>query len=221
MMLLHLRPTFGLMGGVDLAVLALGAGAFALALALIYSPNGPASLLKTIFYPLFVAVVFVQGIHVVEHVVQLVQVYAFGIPDDEALGLLGYVLAIQGTEEWLHLVFNSVYLLSLYALALPLLWLTPRTVPAWAFGAFALAALGLETWHVVEHMVIVSNVIRNGGCPCPGISDRVLGVTDTQLHFVYNAVAYAGTVIPFWYVVRGRRRDPASANSSMAAASLA
>jgi hypothetical protein len=29
-----------------------------------------------------------------------------------------------------------------------------------------------------------------------------LGVTDTQLHFVYNAVAYAATVTPFWFLMR-------------------
>lgn len=169
------------------------------------APNAPAALLKSIFYPLFLAVVIVQGIHVVEHIIQLAQVYVFGVADDDALGLLGYLFQIQGTEEWLHLVFNGLFLVFLYVLALPLLWLTPRIVPNWAFGAFALAALGMETWHVVEHTVIISNVIRNHGCPCPGIGDRVLAVSDTQLHFVYNAVAYAGTVIPFWYVFRDRR----------------
>ena len=62
----------------------------------------------------FVTIVVIQGIHVIEHILQLVQVYALGIPDDDAFGLLGYVFAIQGTEEWLHLVFNVWYLASLY-----------------------------------------------------------------------------------------------------------
>jgi hypothetical protein len=52
----------------------------------------------------------------------------------------------------------------------------------------------------VEHVVIISNVIENSGCPCPGIGDRALDVTDTQLHFVYNAIAYGGTVAAFWFV---------------------
>lgn len=38
----------------------------------------------------------------------------------------------------------------------------------------------------------------------PGISDRVLGVTDTQLHFLYNAIAYAATVTGFWFVAEAR-----------------
>jgi hypothetical protein len=156
-----------------------------------------------IFLPLFIAVVVVQGIHVIEHVIQLAQVYLFGVADDDALGLLGYVFEFQGTEEWLHLVFNSTYLLALYALLIPLRRLAPQTVPLWAFGAFVVGAVGLESWHVVEHSVIIANVLKNSGCPCPGIGDAALGVTDTQLHFVYNAMAYAATVTPFWFLSRG------------------
>jgi hypothetical protein len=160
------------------------------------------STLGRIFLPLFTAVVIIQGIHVVEHVIQLGQVYLFGVADDDALGLLGYVFEFQGTEEWLHLAFNSSYLLALYALILPMRRHVPRTIPVWAFGVF-LAGVGLESWHVVEHSVIIANVIKNNGCPCPGIGDVALGVTDTQLHFVYNAVAYAATVTPFWFLKRG------------------
>ena len=154
------------------------------------------------FIPLFTAVVIIQGIHVIEHIIQLAQVYVFDVPDDEALGLLGYLFAIQGTEEWLHLVFNVSLLAALYILTIPLWRQVPRTVPVWAFAVFAGAAVGLETWHVVEHGVIISNVVQNGGCPCPGIGDRVLGVSDTVLHFVYNAIAYVGIVTAFWFVIR-------------------
>jgi hypothetical protein len=159
------------------------------------------------FLPFLFAVVAVQGVHVFEHIVQLIQVYIFGVPDDDALGFLGYFIQFDDTEEWLHLVFNSAYLLSLYALVLPLRRLVPLTIPVWAFGVFMAAAVGLESWHVVEHGVIISNVIQNSGCPCPGIGDAALGVTDTQLHFLYNAVAYAATVTPFWYVMGARRRS--------------
>jgi hypothetical protein len=156
------------------------------------------------FFPVFAAVVLIQGIHVVEHIIQLIQVFAFGIPDDDALGLLGYVFQFQGTEEWLHLVFNASFLATLYLLLFNLRHFVPRPVPIWAFWAFAVLAVGLESWHVVEHMVIISNVIENDGCPCPGIGDRALGVTDTVLHFGYNLVAYVATVAPFWYLMQAR-----------------
>jgi hypothetical protein len=161
------------------------------------------SLLGRIFLPLFTAVVVIQGIHVVEHVIQLAQVYVFGVADDDALGLLGYVFEFQGTEEWLHLIFNVSFLLALYALVLPMRRHVPSPIPPWAFGVFLAGAVALETWHVVEHSVIIANVIKNSGCPCPGIGDAALGVSDTQLHFVYNAIAYAGTVTPFWFLMRG------------------
>jgi len=163
------------------------------------------------FQWLFLGVVAVQGVHVFEHIVQLIQVYKLGIPDDEALGLLGYVFQFQGTEEWLHLVFNLTYLASIYLLFVPLRRLVPHTVPLWAFGAYALGGVGLESWHMVEHVVIISNVIRNGGCPCPGIGDAALGISDTVLHFYYNAITYLALLAPFGYVWRARRARRATA----------
>ena len=46
----------------------------------------------------------------------------------------------------------------------------------------------------------------NHGCPCPGIGDAALGVTDTVLHFIYNAVVTSAIIVPFWFVVRNRHR---------------
>ena len=44
---------------------------------------------------------------------------------EDALGLLGYVLQFNGTEEWLHLGYNATFALGLYALILPLWRATP------------------------------------------------------------------------------------------------
>src|SRR5919109_1598021 len=86
------------------------------------------------------AVVVIQGGHVVEHIVQLVQVSLLGVPEQEALGLLGYVLQFNGTEEWLHLGYNTLYLLALYALILPLWRITPDVIPRSAFIFFITAS---------------------------------------------------------------------------------
>jgi hypothetical protein len=161
-------------------------------------------LLNAAFRPLFIGVVVVQGVHVVEHVIQLIQVFLLGIPDDLALGLLGYVFQLQGTEEWLHLVFNVSYLVALLLLVVPLRAVVPDAVPRWAFAAF-LFGVGLESWHNVEHAVIISNVLRNGGCPCPGIGDAALKISDTVLHFFYNAIAYSATVPAFVYYISRTR----------------
>lgn len=159
------------------------------------------SFLNGAFRPFFAAVVLIQGIHVIEHIIQLIQVYVLGIPDDFALGLLGYVFQVQGTEEWLHLVFNVSYLLALLLILAPLRRFVSDTVPRWAYTTF-LFAVALEGWHNVEHAVIISNVIANSGCPCPGIGDVALGVTDTVLHFFYNLVAYGATLPAFWFFWR-------------------
>lgn len=162
-----------------------------------------ACLSESVFWFL-AAVVAVQGGHVVEHIIQLVQVFLLGVPDEEALGLLGYVLQFNGTEEWLHLGFNSLYLACLYALIIPLWRITPAGLPKPLFAAFLVCSVWMETWHIVEHGVIISHVIANGGCPCPGIGDVALGVSDTLLHFTYNVIAYAGVVVVFAHVLRRR-----------------
>jgi hypothetical protein len=70
--------------------------------------------------------------------------------------------------------------------------------------AFVFFGVLLEGWHVVEHVVIISNVLANNGCPCPGILDARLGVSDTVLHFGYNVIAYSPTIPPFAYLLRHR-----------------
>jgi hypothetical protein len=158
----------------------------------------------------FVGVVVVQSVHMFEHVLQLIQVTVWNVPDDEALGLLGYVLQLQGTEEWLHLFFNLALLTSLWVLLGPIRAASPSMVPRWAYLVYVFAAVGLETWHQVEHLVIISRALLNHGCPCPGIGDAALGVTDTVLHFIYNAVVTSAILVPFWFVVRAARRGRAA-----------
>jgi hypothetical protein len=103
---------------------------------------------------------------------------------------------------------NVLYLTSLVVIAWGLLRspLARSVVPTLAMLAFVFFGVWLEAWHVVEHIVIISNVVASGGCPCPGIVDSQLGVSDTVLHFGYNSVAYLATVLPFAYLIRHDRR---------------
>jgi hypothetical protein len=161
------------------------------------------------FFWFYAAVVAIQGIHVIEHVVQLVQVFVLHVPEQRALGFLGLIFQFQGTEEWLHLAFNTAYVVALIVIA----WgfflsrAARSIVPGWALVAFLVVGVLLELWHLNEHIVIISHAIANNGCAidgCPGILDQRLGVSDTVLHFFYNAIAYAGTVTPFVFLVRHR-----------------
>ena len=54
--------------------------------------------------------------------------------------------------------------------------------------------------------MIISRVLMNHGCPCPGIGDAALDITDTVLHFIYNAVVTSAMLVPFWFVVKARNR---------------
>ena len=161
---------------------------------------------EPVFY-FMTAVVVIQGGHLVEHFVQALQVFVLGVPEDDALGLLGYVLQFNGTEEWLHLGYNTLYLLSLYVLILPLWHITPDVISKRAFWIFIAASVWIESWHMVEHGVIISHVIANGGCPCPGIGDVALGLSDTILHLVYNLVAYLGIAYAYVLIVRQREHE--------------
>jgi hypothetical protein len=159
------------------------------------------------FSGFYTVVVAVQGVHVIEHIIQLIQVYGFDVPSEKAFGLLGYVFNFSGTAEWMHLVFNTAYVLSLYLLVFGLyeMMLAGR-VSKRLFRTFLFAGVGLETWHLTEHIVIIYRVIRNPGCPCPGIGDAALNVSDVQLHFVYNTITYAAVVAPFVSLRRSRAK---------------
>jgi hypothetical protein len=178
-------------------------------------PIPPDRILERRWFRFLVIVTLVQSVHMFEHVLQLVQVKIWHLPDDEALGLLGYVFQFQGTEEWLHLVFNLALLASLWLLLGPIRAASPPIVPGWAYRVYFYGAVALETWHEVEHLVIISRVLRNDGCPCPGIGDAALGVTDTVLHFFYNLVVTTAMVVPFWFVLRAARRPAAQPDPAL------
>ena len=166
---------------------------------------------KSPFREFFTVVVAIQGVHVSEHIAQLFQVYVFHVEEDHALGLLGYIFAFHGTEEYLHFVFNVTYALCLYIILFNLRPFVPTVVPHRAFMIFLILGVGLESWHVVEHTVIITHVIQNNGCPCLGIVDSVTGLTDTILHFVYNGIAYGATLVPFAYLMRQPNPEYATA----------
>ena len=146
--------------------------------------------LSPLAFRFLVIVVVVQGGHVIEHIVQPLQVFVFGVPEDDALGLLGYVLQFNGTEEWLHLGFNSLYLLSLYALILPLWRITPAVLPSGRSPFPGRERLGGDLAHGRARRDHLQRD-RERRLPCPGIGDAALGLSDTILHLFYNGVAYA------------------------------
>ena len=62
--------------------------------------------------------------------------------------------------------------------------------------------------------MIISNVVANEGCPCPGILDARLAMSDTYLHFFYNVAVYEAVVVAFCYLVNFKRHASLSAEET-------
>lgn len=151
---------------------------------------------------LLVGVLLVQGVHVIEHVIVLGQVYLAGTSVPQAHGLLGIAFEIRGNTAWLHLGFNLLYGMLLYLVAWHLWPLRRTVIPMWAWVYFATVGLALQTWHVAEHVVMIRNELANAGCPCDGVVDSDLGVPGPVLHLAYNGATYLGLLVAAWFVLR-------------------
>ena len=64
--------------------------------------------------------------------------------------------------------------------------------------------VGVDLAPVTNTGVIISSMIANGGCPCPASATWRFGLSDTVLHFVYNALACAASSTHTCSVVRQR-----------------
>ena len=63
--------------------------------------------LGTAVLAFYVTVVVVQGGHVVEHIIQLIQVFALGVPENDALGL-GQFEGVKGLHASVYREFHAV-----------------------------------------------------------------------------------------------------------------
>ncbi len=132
------------------------------------------------------AVTAVQGFHLFEHTVQVWQVSVADAA--HRAGLLG--AAVDG--EWLHLGFNTVVFAGLVVTAAALgrvvVPVGQRTVVAgWLF-----AALALQGYHVVEHVVKVAQHLTSGVATAPGLLGGRVGLVG--FHFAVNVAVTAGLV---------------------------
>ena len=167
----------------------------------------------------FLALILLQGFHMLEHIVQVVQRYALGIPDGN--GILGSLT----DTEFLHVVYNTPYLGLLVAVYL-LLGLDvegPRRYGWLVFGLLTFALVS-EAWHEIEHVFKVEQSLALGQNGTGGIFGQGPGALAPLfplplLHLAYNAIGYLPALAAFVLVLRrgtatGRRRRTASAGTS-------
>lgn len=133
------------------------------------------------------ALLLIQGAHVLEHVVQTLQVFALELPRAEARGLFGAVFDF----EWVHFFYNGSLVVGLILLASTYslrerFW---SAVPGASRGLF-FAAVALQGYHFTEHVVKLGQWLWLGLAPAPGILGQWLDLV--PLHLALNALVFLG-----------------------------
>ena len=156
----------------------------------------------------FLALVLVQGFHELEHVVQVVQRFALGVPNGN--GLIGSLADI----EPVHFVYNSLYLGLLVAVfALLGLHRDEPTEHGRLVAGLVTFALAFQMWHELEHVFKITQYVALHASGTGGIFGQGPGgiaplLPIPLLHLAYNTVAYVPALAAFIVVVR-RLRVPA------------
>lgn len=143
---------------------------------------------------LFYLLVVTQGGHLLEHLIQYLQVNVFDVPGSGVFSALD--------TEWVHFTWNTWVLLATIPLLLRFrgnrwLWLA------------AVAAV----WHEAEHLYLIVQYISSGQEGNPGLlaSGGVLGgglpVSRVNLHFYYNVVETFPLFVAFGVALRGMRNE--------------
>lgn len=133
---------------------------------------------------LALAVLLIQGFHVVEHVAQNIQRSVLGWR--EAHGLLGAWLDF----EWVHFAYNALLLAGLMLLLAvysqrPGFWMRAARAARIAF----LGAVAVQGYHFIEHAVKIQQSVFLGVDPAPGILGHFLDLI--LLHMAFNVAVYA------------------------------
>jgi hypothetical protein len=141
----------------------------------------------------------VQSFHMLEHVVQVVQVHA--LDAEHRAGLLGRWIDV----EWVHFVYNLT--------VLAFVWWTWRLVrPGGAEHArlgtsapWVLTGLSIQGYHVVEHTAKMVQHLALGIRTAPGIFGDEIGLV--WFHFAINLAVYVAMAVPVWVLVRSSLRE--------------
>jgi len=166
------------------------------------------------------SVLIVQGFHVIEHVVVVVQVEALETPIAQSQGLLG----AQVNFEWLHLAYNTTFLATLVLL---LGYGLRHRTGALAGAGLATAALAggvaMQSYHVGEHILRIIQYLNTGCTPCVGLIGQVVLFIWPHLFFgvfAYTAftIAYFGYGLHRELLPQPARRDPTDSGGPTARA---
>lgn len=163
---------------------------------------------------LFLLIIAIQGFHVIEHIVLVVQVQALGLGLDEAHGLLG----ARVNFEWLHFSYNLSFLATLaLLLAYGRRWSGAPSTPTNAATLALAGAVGLQTYHVMEHTIRMVQYYTTDCSPCVGLIGQV--VPFIWPHLFFGLFAYLPLVAAYFaFGLHRRLRLPSLPRRSTAPA---
>ena len=140
---------------------------------------------------LFLEMMILQGVHEMEHIVQVVQRTALGI--SKGAGMLGSVFDI----EPVHMVYNVGFLV-LLGLVYQGCRRDPGAIPRRADLVMRLLVVSFvfQIWHSIEHVVKMWQYIETGLNGTPGILGYWVPIV--YLHLGYNTWLYAPIVYAFF-----------------------
>jgi hypothetical protein len=140
---------------------------------------------------LFLEMMILQGVHELEHIVQVFQRTALGIAS--GAGMLGSVFDI----EPVHMVYNVGFLV-LLGLVYQGCRRDLRAIPRRADLVMRLLRVSFvfQIWHSIEHVVKMWQYIETGLNGTPGILGYWIPVV--YLHLGYNTLLYAPIVYAFF-----------------------
>ena len=162
--------------------------------------RGPCRRLPRAVVVLLAAGLAVQVFHMVEHVVQVWQTDV--AQAEHRSGLLG-----RGVDvEWAHLALNVAVLAFVAAV-----WSTGRSLRllTGAGAAWLLAALVVQSYHVVEHVAKVVQHLTLGLRVAPGLLGGHVGLV--WFHFGVNLAVLVGTAAGVAALVASARRSSSAA----------
>lgn len=139
------------------------------------------------WFALYFVLALTQTGHVMEHVVQVIQLRILGLSGEHAHGVVGAL-----DIEWVHFAWNAWVLVAVVALLLG------RQRNGWIWIAAPIAA-----WHLIEHTILIALYLTTGieGNPgllaTGGLLAGGLPLARPELHLVYNLVETVPILIGF------------------------
>ena len=142
------------------------------------------------FVYVFALTIIIQALHMVEHVAQVLQKFAFHIAP--AHGLIG-----QLDLEQVHFAFNLVYLTTLVVVMVGWLYYGSQLCSKRKLlSAMLIGTVAVQSYHMVEHSVKLAQFISTGMQGTPGIAgmhfDAVI------FHAVMNTAVFMPVVVVFF-----------------------